>query len=242
MTIRIALATLTFVAAAGAQNSPAFEAASIHRNLSGGMNTRIDISGGRVTITNASLQTLIRNAWDLLGFQFAGGPGWLDGEMYDIAATTGSSAKIGNGEFRLLLRSLLEDRFQLKTHFEEREAPVYVLIIGKDGHRLKPGSAGTEPSINTRKGAAEAHMKGSNAPISILASNLGNQLGRMVQDETGLTGGWDWQLDWDPSSSADSNEPSLVTAIRQQLGLKLQPRKGLMKVLVIDSVHKPSDN
>ena len=82
------MAGLALSSGAPAQSPPAFEVAAIRRNLSGDLNTHLNISGGRFTATNASLKTLIRNAYEILGFQLAGGPRWLDTDMYDIVATT----------------------------------------------------------------------------------------------------------------------------------------------------------
>jgi len=85
-------------------------------------------------------------------------------------------------------------------------------------------------------------MHGVAEPISILASNLGNQLGRIVLDKTSLKGAYDWILEWDPDPTADSTRPSLFTALQQQLGLTLEAQKGPMDVLVIDSAERPGDN
>lgn len=243
--MHIRAAVLAIVATAfhaSAQSPRAFEVASIRRNLSGSMNTQINISGGRLTVINGSLKTLIRNAWDLQSFQFAGGPAWLDTDMYDIVATTGRDTPISPDEFRLLLRSLVEDRFHLVTHFETRQTSIYALVIAKGGPKLKPDTTHAEPGINTSKNVGAGHMKGTNEPISILAANLGNQLGRIVEDRTGLAGGYDWVLDWDPDPSADSKLPSLFTAAEHQLGLRLEPARGPMDVLVIDRAEKPTEN
>ena len=228
--------------AARGQSPIAFEAASIRRDLSGGQNTRIDISGGRFTVTNASLKTLIRNAYDILSFQLAGGPGWLDTDMYDIAATTGSREKISPDQLKLLLKNLLSDRFLLKVRWETRETAIYALVLAKDGPKFKESPGAQEPGINTRKGQGEAHMKGTREPISILATNLGNQLGRIVQDKTGLQATYDWTLEWDPDQTPDSTRPSLFTALQEQLGLRLEAQRGPVEILVIDSAEKPSDN
>ena len=235
---------LIFVGAllAPAQGLPRFEVATVKRNLSQEVNTRIEISGGRLTITNASLKTLIRNSWDLLSFQFAGGPNWLDTDMFDIQAITGSTEKITTERLRPLLRSLLADRFALKVHFETRETNVYALVPAKDGAKLKQDTSDIEPGINTSKFANKGKMIGTREPISILATNLGNQLGRIVIDKTGLAGAYDWNLEWDPNASVDSALPSLFTAVQEQLGLKLEAQKGPMQVLVIDSAEQPSDN
>jgi len=220
-----------------------FEVASIRRNLSGSSNTHINIANGRLTITNASLKTLIRNAYDLLSFQLTGGPSWLDTETYDIVATTGSPAEISSDQFKLLLGSLLADRFQLKVHWETRQTNIYALVIGKNGPTLKqdPDPA-TQSGINTNKGAHQGRMIGTNEPLSILASNLGNQLARIVVDKTGLPGKYDWTLVWDPDPGPDSTDPSIFTALQEQLGLKLDSQKGPAETLVIDSANHPSEN
>ena len=225
-----------------AQSPTAFEVVSIRRNLNGGLNTQINTSGERFTVTNGSVKTLIRNAYDILSFQLSGGPRWLDTDMYDIVATTGTHETISPEQLKLLLRSLLEDRFHLKVHWETREATVYALVLDKNGPKFKEGSDGEKPGINTRKGPGEAQMKGTREPISILASNLGNQLGRFVLDKTGLPGLYDWLLVWDPDPVPDSTNPSILTAVQQQLGLKLESQKGPMEMLVIDSAEKASEN
>ncbi len=129
-----------------AQAPQSFEVASIRRNLSGSQNTQINVSdGGRVTITNASLKTLIRNAYGILSFQLAGEPGWIDTEMYDIEARTGSSEKISQEQLKLLLQSLLADRFHLKVHLEMREATVYALYVDKWRAEIQRKRGGRAP-------------------------------------------------------------------------------------------------
>jgi uncharacterized protein (TIGR03435 family) len=227
---------------ARAQSPAAFDVASIRRNPGVGSNTRIDVSGGRLTMTNASPKTMIRNAYGILSFQLAGEPRWLDTDMYDIVATTGSSEKISPEQLKLLLQNLLADRFRLKVHWETRKTSVYALVVDKNGPKFKESAEVQEPGINTQKGPGRAQMKGTREPISILASNLGNQLGRIVLDKTGLRGVYDWMLEWNPDLTVDSNRPSLSTALQGQLGLRLEAQKGQMETLVIDSVERPSEN
>ncbi len=235
-TAAIALA----VGAALAQDG--FEVASVHRNAGGGTNTGIQVSGGRLRVTNGSVKTLIRNAYGILAFQLAGEPRWLDTEMYDIVATTGVPEALSEAQFRSLLQSILKDRFQLSVHWETRESPVFALTADKAGAKLHEGGQGGTPGINTRKEPGRVHMVGTSEPLAILASNLGNQLGRIVLDRTGLSGSYDWVLDWDPDPTAESTRPSLTSALREQLGLRLEAQKGPMEVLVIDRVEHPSEN
>jgi uncharacterized protein (TIGR03435 family) len=236
-----AIAALVLPCYASAQ-TPAFEVASIHPNVSGSPNTNLDMEGGRFTMVNGSLKTLIRNAYDILGFQLAGEPNWLDAERYDIVATTTTVTTYGSEQFRFLLGSLIADRFAVRVHWETRESSVFVLTVDKGGPRIRAADGDQRPSIMTNKGSGKGRMKGTRKPIAILASNLGNQLGRFVIDKTDLAGDYDWLLEWSLDPTADSTEPSLFTAVREQLGLRLTAQKGPMPVLVIDNVSKPSEN
>ncbi len=237
------VATSALAADPPAQSPTTFEVASIRRNPSGGQNTQINSSNGKFTVTNGSLKTLIRNAYDIQSFQFAGGPSWLDTEMFDIVATTGSPDKIPPDQLKILIRNLLADRFQLKLHWETRQTNVYALVVARNGPKLTEDSDAAKASgINTSKGSHQGRMIGTKEPLSILASNVGNQLGRIVLDKTGLEGKYDWTLIWDPDPAPDSTNPSIFTALQEQLGLTLDPQKGPMETLVIDSVEQPSEN
>jgi uncharacterized protein (TIGR03435 family) len=225
------------------QALPSFEAASIHRNRGSSLNTQIDTSAaGRITITNASLKTLIRNAYGVLSFQLANEPAWLDTEMYDIQATTGDAEKISSEQLKPLLQSLLAERFALKVHWETREGTVYALLVEKGGPKFHEGLADSKAGMNTQKGPERATMRGTAQTMEVLASNLGNQLGRFAVDKTGLGGVWDFTLTWDRQATADSTGPSLFTALREQLGLRLEAQKGPTQILVIDRADHASDN
>jgi uncharacterized protein (TIGR03435 family) len=226
-----------------AQTPVSFEVASVRPNRSGSLNTRIDLmEGGRLRITNASLKTLVRNAYGLQAFQFDGGPAWLDTDMYDIEAKTGRQEKITEAELPALLQSLLADRFHLKTHWESREATVYALRIDKGGLKMKASGGDETPLVDTGRGVNRMHIKGVGQPLSVLTQNLANRLGRIVTDRTGLTGKFDFAIEWDPQSDAEAAGPSLFTVLKEQLGLRLDTEKGHMDVLVVDSAEKPSDN
>lgn len=225
------------------QAAPSFEAASIHRNHGGSLNTQIDTSAaGRLTITNASLKTLIRNAYGVLSFQLANEPAWLDTEMYDIQATTGNAEPISSESLKPLLQNLLAERFALKVHWETREGTVYALLVDKGGPKFHASSGDARPGMNTQKGPERATMKGTAQTMEVLAGNLGNQLGHFAVDKTGLSGVWDFTLAWDRQATADSTGPSLFTALREQLGLRLEAQKGPTQILVIDRADHASEN
>jgi uncharacterized protein (TIGR03435 family) len=236
---------------AWAQTPPKFEVVAIHRNLNGSLNTQLNVSeAGRFAATNASLKTLIRNAYGLLSFQLAGEPPWLDTETYDIQAKVNSPGQIPQDQLKLLLQSLLADRFRLRVHWETREGTVYALYTDKGGPKFKENPGPRTDNMNTSKSPGHARMTGTAASMSILASNLGNQLGRFAVDKTGLTGAWDFTVEWDPDltsqqasdQTSDPAGPSLFTALRDQLGLRLEAQKGMVEVLVIDHAERASDN
>ncbi len=224
-------------------NGQSFEVASIHRNLNGGENTGINtLPGGRISVTNATLKTLIRNAYGILSFQLAGETGWIDSEYYNIEARTGAGESLSGEQLKPCLQSLLADRFHLKVHWETREENVYALVLDKSVPRMKENLDGKAPSMNTQKNSGRVQMKGVGVPMTILAANLGNQLGRIVVDKTGLAGAWDFQGTWDIEPAPDSAAPSIFTGVREQLGLRLVPQKGPVNMLVIDQAERPSEN
>lgn len=234
---------LALTLAAPQQPRETVEVVAIHVNHSGSTNTQISRrAGGHLVIVNASLKTLIRNAYGILGFQLAGGPKWLDDEMFDINAETASHHDLSEDDLKPLLQQILSERFQFKAHWEDREAPIYVLVPAKGGPKLLPYGGSPQHGMNTRRDPDYTQMRGTDVAMPELATNLGNQLGRYVADETGLTGHYDFLLHFDPNQSPDSQEPSLFTALEEQLGLKLEARKGPMKVLVIDTANQPSEN
>jgi uncharacterized protein (TIGR03435 family) len=225
------------------QTPDTFEVAAIHQNISGAANTRIDLEkGGRLVIVNASLQTLIRNAYGVLPFQLSNLTGWPDETRFDINAKNASGEDITQDSLKPLLQNLLVDRFHLKAHWETREMPIYSLVTEKDGPKFKAHADAPDHGMNTSKQQGLVRMRGTDVPMSELAGNLANQLGRFVTDDTNLQGHYDFVLHWEPDPTAESNEPSLFTALREQLGLRLESRKGPVKILVIDKAEKPADN
>ena len=238
---------------------PAFEVASIKPGDPDSQIFRIgSMPGGRFAANNASLKMLIQTAYDVRSHQISGGPNWLDSAKYDIdgkpeAATPVPSGVAGMLQMRLMLQSLIEDRFKLKLHREIKEEPVYELIVARGGPKLK---AATDSLKQQQRGLrmGRGQLTGTAAPISILVNVLSQQLGRSVIDKTGLGGQYDFELKWtlevgqsqsgppDVVPSPDLAGPSLFTAVQEQLGLKLESAKGPVDVLVIDHAEKPSEN
>jgi uncharacterized protein (TIGR03435 family) len=221
-----------------------FEVASIHPNVTGTEGSVINLpETGRLTVTNATLKTLIRAAWGIQNDQISGGPKWLDTDRYDIEART--SGPITEDQDHPLLQSLLADRFRLKTHREQRELTVYGLMLAKNGplfSKIFAKSTGTSSSIHTNHGPGESRIAVTGISIGQFAGMLGNRMGRIVIDKTGLTGNYDFALVWDPDSTPGSTVPSVFAALQEQMGLRLESQKAMVPVLVIDGADHPSDN
>ena len=233
---------------------PAFEVASIRPSDPA---SRISIarSGDRLTTTNTSLEMLITWAYDIRDDRLFGKPKWLDSDRYDIVAKAGQS--LGPGRLQQMMQSLLASRFQLALHRETRELAMYAMVIGKDGAKVHLTEASGPAGQNPFSMPGRGRLTGSLVTAGMLANVLSNQLGRSVQDQTGLKGVFDFSLEWEPDTDAPSTNvdavsepsasaragPSIFTAIQEQLGFKLERRKGPVEVIVIDHVENvPTGN
>jgi len=194
------------------------------------------ISGSRVTMPRRTLTDLIRDAYDVKEFQVTGETRRVfpTGDRYDIEAKAPGDAAPTVEQVRLMLQSLLADRFQLKLHRDSKQFPVYHLVIGKSGSKLKPVPPNASPS--------KAHS------IDQLVAALSLGLDRPIIDKTGLSGEFEDTMDWSGLSNARLDDPvgfamgALSSAVQEHLGLKLESAKDQVEILVIDHVEKPSEN
>ena len=258
--------------AATAQTQPKleFEVASIKPNASGEHGMRIQTTPGRYIAKNLTARALIMNAFNVKDFQVSGGPAWIASDRFDIDAKTGSEddpkdAKPSQAammakadQIRSMMQSLLADRFKFMMHEESKEAPAYALVVGKNGPKLKPAEGGAESRQTMRMGRGQLSAK--KITMDSLASQFSNMVGRPVVNKTGLSGEYDVELEWTPDSGqaagpiggaptagdapppVDSSGPSIFTAVQEKLGLKLEGTKAPVKMIVIDSIEKPSEN
>lgn len=231
----------------------AFEIASVKPN-----NSRTSDSSSKtfrgpqrsIRDINVTLQSLILQAYDLRAFQLVGGPAWTDQAKFDVEA---KAPAIPDPDLHAMMRSLLEERFQLKVHRETRALSVFLLSVTKGGSKLRSSSVGPPGgpiSTRTNAGSAGGEIVAKGAGIDLLAVALASEVGRPVIDKTGLTGRFDINLEWSPSASGNASPesgrlgpPSAVfTAIREQLGLNLEPGTAAVEMLVIDDARNPFNN
>lgn len=244
---------------------PAFEVAAIKLNQSGSGSSHSSTNNGRFTGTNISLKNLMEySAYGIPGSRILDGPKWLDSTRFDIEAKmTDSEADhlrtLAHAQRRLetqaMFQKLLADRFKLAVHWETRELPVYALILAKKGSKLQPTketSQGSGTSSNNSGSGSQFSAKGITLPelAQALSQELFRELGRDIIDKTEIKGRYDLTLNWTPDAGAVTDDatstadfgPSLFTAVQEQLGLKLEPAKAPVQVLVIDHVEMPSAN
>jgi len=267
---RIAGAVLVYTSICTAQNPVTplkFEAASIKPADPHSSDVSAQRAAGEgLELRNISVRNLITLAYGLRDFQLIGGPGWIDSESYDViakspvgeaATTAGRGGKPESEDQRKArfarlgerLRSLLADRFGLVVHHEARSQSVYLLNVAPKGSKLIEVDAPDRPP---HKQEGRGHSQGFAVPMDMLVATLSDATHLMVVDHTGLTGRYNYTLNWDPRSTSanadpekgplDSTGPTIFTALVEQLGLVLKSGKAPVDVVVVDQVERPSPN
>ena len=225
-----------------------FEVVSIrpHKFTGDDPSNRRFLPGGRFVVTATTVRTFIRVALATDDKRMSGAPGWIDTEAFDIDAITADHAEVKTPEqLQQLILSLLEERFGFKFHREPKEGPVYWLELNKSGKTapgLRLASADEGSNMSTSSNGSEASMKVTNQPMIDVAAALRRQAGRPVEDHTGLSGKYDFQIEWSPKDTPESSLPSLYAVLQEQLGLRLRPAKGPVEMIVIDHLERPSEN
>jgi uncharacterized protein (TIGR03435 family) len=252
---KLILAAAVFASAQPRSNAAqSFEVASIHPTAPGAQGRGVEYAaGGRFTASGMSLSSLIQEAYGIRGFQISGGPDWVTSAQYSIVAKSESDAN--KDQVRAMLRRLLTDRFQLALRRESKEENVYTMIIGRGGPKLKEvklDEANTNRGIRFRGLGKIAGIMASMPQLAVLLSDFRMNgvsiLDRPVLDRTGLTGVYDFTLEWsaeEQSSDRTAVNPSassIFTAVQEQLGLKLEVRKAALEFFIIDQAAKPTEN
>jgi uncharacterized protein (TIGR03435 family) len=258
---------------------PKFDVVSVKPGKAGpgiGAGVRMQANAGRLIANNVTLKMLVRRAYSadstgLFPNQMIGGASWIETDRFDVEGRVdGDVRSVTQQQTWLMVQSLLEDRFQLKTHREMRELPVYTLVLGKNGSKLLPSKDQTPPNLDTPAGQSQTYdpkkplprgaftaegievttVAGNAVPLSRLTSALQMWMDRPIVDKTALTGLFDFKFSFmtpcgiifacGPTDSTPVG-PSLSSAL-DDFGLRLESAKTLVEVLVIDSVSKPAEN
>ena len=241
----IACSTLALILAApfALAQKPEFDAASVKKAESGGPSGDIarnmDASPGHFAMRNVPMRFILEWAYDLKDYEIEG-PSWIAGEeRYDIVATAPGATQ---DQMRVMLQNLVNQRFQMKSHWQTKETQVYVLARGKGEPKLKPAEG--DPSLGGANGTPMFH----NQPVSRFTFLLTRRMARPVLDETGLKGTYDFNVDlsglgFNGKEPEDTGAPSIFSAVQSDLGLKLEAAKRPIKILMVDSANKvPSAN
>ncbi len=252
------------IAIAQVNSAPKFDAASIKSSTPDSETFMKAHPGGRLDISRATLRTLTALAWQLQAFQISGGPSWARSEYFDV--NTEAAESPSRDRLFLMMQALLAERFALKIHFETKMQLVYFLAPGKTGKRPPTGlqvttegscvrvdSAGPpDPTACGSLGMGMNHLEAREVSMTRFAEALTRVLERKVIDRTGRAEKFNVDLRWLPEehqapSSGDvialpPDTPSVFTAVQEQLGLRLEPGKALIDLLVIDHAERPSEN
>ena len=233
--------------AACALGAQTFEAASIKPNRSGSTSSSSHGTKGLIRMENVSLKKGILMAYGIPDDRdyALSGPSWLETERFDIVARFPGETK--QEDVRKMLQNLYAERFHLALHPETRQLQTYVLVVAKDGPKIKPVEGGSSQT-NGRAGKLEA----TRTTMDKLANLLTRIMGQPVVNATGLAGAFTFTLEWTPDETqrggpSDAPPPvaglSILSALPEQLGLKLEGKKAPTEVLVIDHIDRaPTEN
>jgi uncharacterized protein (TIGR03435 family) len=232
--------------------APAFEVASVRSSEGprGSLNMFCS-SGPRATFEGYSIRGLVIEAYSLKNYQLSGAFPLREPEYtyYDIVAKAEGDAPYARSEFRLMLQSLLAERFKLQIHREQEEMDIYVLLVGKSGPKFKQSAPDVDPIVNHGVNGRNQGISAAALSMEALASDLSVYVPGMlpVLDQTGLTGSYGVKFEATPAFRLQRGEPqpddiSVFDAIQDHLGLKMERQKAMVEVLVIDRVEHPMSN
>lgn len=233
---------------------PAFAVISVKRNLTARGWTDVSTADG-YSATGVTLSWVLPRAYGIgQSYRIFGMPEWGDTYRYDIEARVDDADldALHRLDWKLryaMVQQILAERFKIKVHREDRVQPIYSLVVvNKDRLRATPPPA--DGTLRTMGGkitrSRQGQLTASDMTMARFAEFMSGSLGRSIVDNTGLTGGYDFKLDWNPdeidTSGPGNSAPSIFTAVQDQLGLKLVPATGTVECLVIDHVETPSEN
>jgi uncharacterized protein (TIGR03435 family) len=226
--------------------APSFEVATIHPYVFRGPRGN-DITPGGVNMRGVRLLEFISWAYSVQENQISG-PDWLNNTLFDISAKAATPAT--DPEMRLMMQTLLAERFKLTVHRDQRDMSALVMTLGKNGHKLVENETPGSPSFSTGK----MSLTGNGATIKQMTDFISRELKISIVDRTGLTGHYNYHLDIasfvteemmrNSNGGVPIEGPGIVAkAMQEQLGFKVDSAKVPMEVIVIDHMEKePTEN
>ena len=244
------LVGLMAAAAAFAQSPTAFEVASVRPNRADDHIVTINVGpGGRFAARGYTLVLLMQRAYGVMDWNVSGGPGWIRTDRFDIVAKASVVGNLTERQLQPMLQRLLAERFKLKLHRSSKEMPGYALMVARSGPKVKATADGEEHQDTFRMSGVG--LSGRGITMENFARFVAGKLGLVAVDQTGLKGVYDFNVNWkvetDQYASAspdydprDALRLAVFTALQNQLGLKLTPKKIAVQTLVIDNVERAS--
>jgi uncharacterized protein (TIGR03435 family) len=239
---RVAVLLVAVAAAVSvAAQSKAFDAVSIKRNRTAALASDTNTTPGRLSLVNVTMLSVVLRAFGVMGPQIVGAPEWLTSDRYDILAVTGDGAALTDVSRREYLQQLLAERCRFTFHRETREIRVYALVPAKDGPKVVARAGPGEYAMRVQPADdGRLRLRSTRGNMARLAEILTGQVGELVIDETGLTGEYDFTLEWAPALNESAGGASLFTAVVEQLGLRLESGRRPMEAIVIDLIERPT--
>jgi uncharacterized protein (TIGR03435 family) len=237
-----------------------FEVTSIRPNRSGDVQGAVFFQPGRFVAQNATVKMLVAYAYGVKDFQISGGPKWIDSERFDIIGKEDESVSVARQrlpwkqyreQLGLMVQAMLTDRFQLKVVHQPKETSILSLVIAPGAAKLVRSSS-TSYEADFRGGRGRLTATGlSIAQLADALSWMPEVGSRKVVDDTGIEGSFDLTLRWSweespegggPAQIVQPDAPTMVTAVREQLGLMFQAKQGPLDYVVVEQVEQPSEN
>ena len=240
MRFSIALATTLLITSVQAQSPAGFEVVSIKPNRTGAPGSETDTTPGRVNVINATPLSLLLRAFGVSNFQIVGAPDWVATERYDLVATVPDGRVLNDQERRPFFEKMLAERWQLRYHRETRNLRVYSLV--NDSSKLVQHTGPGDYGMKVERAGPRVILRSTRGNMGRMVEILGGFTGSVVSNDTGLGGEYDFTLEWFQDAAANDPGPTLFTALREQLGLRLVSTEKLAPVIVIDHIDRPSDN
>lgn len=240
MRFPIVLAAAMLIGPLQAQSPTTFDVVSIKPNRSGAPASETDTSPGRISVINGTPLSLLVRAFGVMTFQIVGAPAWVATERYDLVATVPDGRVLNDRDRQSAFEKMLAERWQLRYHRETRNLRVYSLV--NDGSKLVPHTGSGVYGMKVERAGPRVILRSTRGNTQRLVEILGGFVGSVVTNDSDLGGEYDFTLEWVQDAAADDSGPTLFTALREQLGLRLVFAEKPAPVIVIDHIERPSEN